>query len=82
MTSFWTPDRKFLSAEVEKEILASRIYRIERAPSPFILALLKSFLLTRPVTCVEKLKLGRALSVLIAMAVAFSGLRRGSGWEQ
>jgi predicted PurR-regulated permease PerM len=39
---------------------------------PFTLALLISFLLTRPVTWVEKLKLGRALSVLIVLAVAFS----------
>ncbi|MGI8959104.1 MAG: AI-2E family transporter [Bryobacteraceae bacterium] len=39
---------------------------------PFALALLISFLLTPPVTWLEKLKLGRVLSVLIVLAVAFS----------
>ena len=40
---------------------------------PFFLAVLISFLLARPVSWLEKLKLGRTLSVLIVMAVAFSG---------
>ena len=39
---------------------------------PLALALLISFLLTRPVTWLEKLKLGRALSVLIVLTIAFS----------
>lgn len=39
---------------------------------PFVLALLISFLLTRPVTWLEKLKLGRVLSVLIVIAIAFT----------
>jgi predicted PurR-regulated permease PerM len=40
---------------------------------PFFLAVLISFLLARPVSWLEKLKLGRTLSVLVVMAVAFSG---------
>jgi predicted PurR-regulated permease PerM len=39
---------------------------------PFVLALLISFLLTRPVTWLEKLKLGRVLSVLIVISIAFA----------
>ena len=39
---------------------------------PFVLALLISFLLTRPVAWLEKLKLGRVLSVLIIITIAFS----------
>jgi predicted PurR-regulated permease PerM len=39
---------------------------------PFAFAVLISFLLSRPVTWLEKLKLGRPLSVLIVLTIAFS----------
>jgi predicted PurR-regulated permease PerM len=39
---------------------------------PFALALLLSFVLTPPVTWLEKLRLGRIASVLIVLTLAFS----------
>jgi predicted PurR-regulated permease PerM len=41
---------------------------------PFALALLLTFLLSPPVSWLQKLKLGRILSVLLVLTLAFSGL--------
>ena len=51
---------------------------------PFALALLLSFLLTSPVTWLEKLKLGRALSVTVVLifTFAFIGALLWTGTEQ
>jgi predicted PurR-regulated permease PerM len=54
-------------------IAIATLYLGQELLIPFFLAVLISFLLARPVSWLEKLKLGRTLSVLIVMAVAFSG---------
>jgi predicted PurR-regulated permease PerM len=61
-----------LSPLVTIAIAIATLYLGQDLLIPFFLALLISFLLARPVSWLEKLKLGRALSVLIVMAVAFS----------
>jgi predicted PurR-regulated permease PerM len=53
-------------------ILIAALYFGQAIFIPFALALLLSFLLTSPVTWLEKLKLGRPLSVALVLTLAFS----------
>jgi hypothetical protein len=55
-------------------IVIAALYFGEAIFIPFALALLLSFLLTPPVTWLERLKIGRALSVVLVLIVAFSAI--------
>jgi len=55
-------------------IVIAALYFGEAIFIPFALALLLGFLLTPPVTWLEKLKIGRALSVVLVLIVAFSAI--------
>jgi predicted PurR-regulated permease PerM len=52
--------------------LSLRLYFFKELLIPFALALLFSFLLTPPVTWLEKLRVGRVPSVVVVLAIAFS----------
>ena len=53
-------------------VVVSALYLGHDVLIPFALALLLSFLLTPPVTWLEKLRLGRIPSVLVVFVAAFS----------
>jgi predicted PurR-regulated permease PerM len=53
-------------------VVIAALYFFKEMLIPFVLALLISFLLTPPVTWLEKLKFGRVPSVVLVMAIAFS----------
>lgn len=53
-------------------IVIAALYFGQEVLIPFALALLLSFLLTPPVTWLERLKLGRVLSVLLVLGAAFT----------
>jgi predicted PurR-regulated permease PerM len=55
-------------------ILIAALYYGRPVLIPFALALLLSFLLTPPVSWLERLKLGRPLSVVLVLVIAFSAL--------
>ena len=55
-------------------IVIAALYFGEAIFIPFALALLLSFLLTPPVTWLERLKIGRAFSVVLVLIVAFSAI--------
>ena len=53
-------------------VVITTLYFGKEVLVPFALALLISFLLAAPVTWLESLKIGRALSVLIVLTITFS----------
>ena len=57
---------------VATAIIVSTLYFGKEVLVPFALALLISFLLTTPVSWLETVRLGRALSVFIVLTIAFS----------